>query len=108
MFGLSLMQILPLGPFPYIMNVVSTFEHHESQYDIPNAWGMTGEMLSFHELLQYFRWHRGKRVQIIQTILSIIWMANRKEVGDHPGSEMRTDVLLSVGSNTYLDSEKDN
>ena len=102
------MQILPLGPFPYITNVVSTFEHHGSQYDIPNAWGMTGEMLSFHELLQYFRWHRGKRVQIIQTILSIIWMANRKEVGDHPGSEMRTDVLLSVGSNTYLDSEKDN
>ena len=77
-------------------------------YDIPNAWGMTGEMLSFHEILQYFRWHCGKRVQIIQTILSIIWMANRKEVWDRSGSEMRTDVLLSMGSKTYLDSEKDN
>ena len=32
----------------------------------------------------------------------------QKEVGDHPDSEMRTDVLLSVGSKTYLDSEKDN
>ena len=29
-------------------------------------------------------------------------MASRKEVGDHPGSEKLTDVLLSVGSKTYI------
>ena len=63
------------------------FDHHVSPYAIPNTWGMTGDTLSFHKLLQYFCWHCGKRAQAIQTIMSIIWMTSRTEVEDRPGSE---------------------
>ena len=48
---------------------------------------MTGDMLSVHELLHYFCWHGGNRAEVMQTTMSIIWMASRKEVEDHPGSE---------------------
>ena len=41
------------------------FDHHVSPYAIPNTWGMTGDMLSFHEFLQYFYWHCSKRAQAI-------------------------------------------
>ena len=59
------------------------FDHRVSPHAIPNTCGMTGDMLSFHEFLQYFCWHCGNLAQVVQTIVSIIWMANRKEVGDH-------------------------
>ena len=97
-FSLSVMQVMPLGPFPYLMNVLSIIMSVRGlkecgptacnrPYAIQNSWGMTGDMLSFHDLLHCFCWQCGKRVQVIQTIMSIIWMASSKEVGDHPGSE---------------------
>ena len=74
------------------------FDHHVSPRDIQNTWGMTGDMLSFHELLQYFCWHCGKRAQVGNTDHNEHNLdGEQKRSRGQPGSEKRTDVLLSVG-----------